>query len=161
MRTWTGMTSSPGSWCSSCCAGWVTWWRPSTTPSAASSACAARQDRLLSSFLCIILIRKHKYVENLFFMFGGTLPLFLFIFTLIKRTYYSESTTLIIFIASARWRASSGVPSRDSNSGLPTRYDLSHAAPLIIEIYASKTLPAYGCRGNPVRTVLPDPTPLP
>jgi hypothetical protein len=60
---------------------------------------------------------------------------FLFIFTLIEQTYniyiyYSESTTLVIFIASARWRASSGVPSRDSNSGLPyskpTRYYLSH-----------------------------------
>ncbi len=60
MRTWTGMTWSPGSWCSSCCAGWVTWWRPSTTPSAASSACVARQDRLLSSFLGIVLIRAHR-----------------------------------------------------------------------------------------------------
>jgi hypothetical protein len=51
-------------------------------------------------------------------------PLFLFIFTLIEQTYniyiyYSESAALVIFIAFARWRASSGVPSRDSNSGLP------------------------------------------
>ncbi len=39
--------------------------------------------------------------------FGGTLPLFLFLFTFLEQTsniyiYYSQRTTLVILIASAR-----------------------------------------------------------
>ncbi len=56
--------------------------------------------------------------------------------------FYIEHTNNILYIfASARWSASSGVPSRDSNSGLPfskpTRYWLCHAAPYV-EIVACK-----------------------
>ncbi len=79
--------------------------------------------------------------------FDGMLPLFLFIFTLFEHTYnnyvyyYSSSAPVGFLMALARKRASSEVPSRDSNSGLPyskpTRYYLratphpilSHAAP--------------------------------
>ncbi len=56
---------------------------------------------------------------------GGTLPLFKFIFTLIEQsykiyTYYSPSTTLVILIASARYR---GPPLR----GAESRFELGLA----------------------------------
>jgi hypothetical protein len=83
----------------------------------------------------------NAFASYFFLRFGGTLPLFLFILTLIEKTYnsdiyYSDRTTLVVFIAFARWRTSSGVPSRDSNWGLPyskpTHYCLSHAAPCFV-----------------------------
>jgi hypothetical protein len=67
------------------------------------------------------------------------MPPSLFIYyTLIEHTYNiyicnSSSAALIFFIATARQRASSEMPSQDSKSGLPyskpTRYYLNHAAP--------------------------------
>ncbi len=62
--------------------------------------------RDLLLFFIVNVINEPHLEENLK-GFGGMLPLFLFIFTCFEQTYniyiyYSQSTTLVILIASAR-----------------------------------------------------------
>ncbi len=68
---------------------------------------------------------------------------FWFVFTLIEQSYNIYIyTTLVILIASLRRGPPQGVPSRDSNLGLPfskpMRYNLSHTA-----LYLSHTAPFW------------------